>query len=199
MPTIGDFTAPGSSVGGTSIAGAAGAAGATGAAGAATKCVTDAAFRSLTTRTRRPPCSTSTSLRSCSSGDLGERRDDRKIQGAGPGRRRSDANRLFQQVSRILVEKRVRSYSPAVGLNKGQQWVSRAYTHRRFRVVRGQVADIEPRDRFRGEMFRGNRLRNDAEFRLRNGNFACEAENFACEAENFACEGKRFVPRPASP
>ena len=76
-----------------------------------------------------------------------------------------------------------------------------------IRVVRGQVADIEPRDRSRGEMFRGNRLRNDAEFRLRNENFACEAENFAyeaenfaCEAENFACETKtRFVPAPASP
>src|SRR3984957_2872925 len=66
------------------------------------------------------------------SSDLGERRDDRKIQGAGPGRRRRDANRLFQQVSRILVEKRVRSHSPAVGLNKGQLRVSRACAHRRF-------------------------------------------------------------------
>jgi hypothetical protein len=74
------------------------------------------------------------------SGDLGQRRDDRKIQGAGPGRPRSDANRLFQQVSRILVEKTspegVRSYSPTIGLNKGQARVPRACTHRDSRRQR---------------------------------------------------------------
>ena len=103
MPTIGDFTAPGSSVGRHFDRGGGRRSGGDGR-GRRRDEMRDGRGVSLAGDPDPEAAMFDFDLAEIMrSGDLGERRDDRKIQGAGPGRRRSDANRLFQQVSRILV------------------------------------------------------------------------------------------------